>query len=167
MNTHNSKMPLKLRSILILPFMLVLLLVIDFPVTDTPNMFLVKNAEAIVGVPVTPGSVAGARRRTRRRTRRRVTAATTATAATAAPAAPAAPVAPATPAPTAASTAPAAPAAPPTPVTSVVVGTRAYALPAGCATVYTPRGVTYYQCGGVYYRPYFEGGTVVYVVENP
>ena len=133
MNTHNSKMPLKLRSILILSFMLVLLLVIDFPVADTPNMFLVKNAEAIVGAPATPGSVAG----TRRRTRRRVTAAT------------------------------AAPVAPAAAVTSVAVGTRVYAKPAGCATVHTPRGVTYYQCGGVYYRPYFEGNSVVYVVENP
>lgn len=167
MNIHISKKPLKLRPILILSFILVLLLVIDFPVTDTSNMFLVKTAEAIVGVPVTPGSVAGARRRTRRRTRRRVTAVTAATAAPAATAATAAPVAPAAPPPPAVPATPAVPAAPPAPVTSVVVGTRAYALPAGCATVYTLRGVTYYQCGGAYYRPYFEGNSVVYVVENP
>ncbi|MFP2896169.1 hypothetical protein [Corallococcus sp. 4LFB] len=38
------------------------------------------------------------------------------------------------------------------------------ALPAGCvATV--AGGVTYQQCGGVRYRPYYQGESLVYVVE--
>jgi hypothetical protein len=46
------------------------------------------------------------------------------------------------------------------------VGTRVYTLPAGCTKVV--RGaVSYHHCGGVYYRPYYEGNTVVYVVEEP
>ena len=28
-------------------------------------------------------------------------------------------------------------------------------------------GTKYYHCGGTYYRPYYEGEVVVYVVENP
>lgn len=52
-------------------FMLALMFVIDFPLADIPNNFLVKDAEARIGRPATPGSVAGVRRRTRRRVRRR------------------------------------------------------------------------------------------------
>ena len=102
-------------------FLLVLsfLLVIDFPVADTPNLFSVRNAEARLGRPASPNSVAGAHRRTKKRTARRVAA-----------------------------------------------GTRVHALPAGCTTV-MKRGVKYHSCGGVYYRPYYEGNTVGYVVESP
>ena len=50
---------------------------------------------------------------------------------------------------------------------AVVIGTRVAVLPAGCTTVIT-RGITYHHCGGYYYRPYYEGTTVVYVVvEKP
>jgi len=45
--------------------------VIDFPVIDIPKNILVKPAEARIGRPATPGSVAGVHRRTRRRVRRR------------------------------------------------------------------------------------------------
>jgi hypothetical protein len=45
----------------------------------------------------------------------------------------------------------------------VALGTRAYALPGGCTTVVVG-GATYHRCGGVYYRPYYEGSQVVYVV---
>ncbi|MBZ4335026.1 hypothetical protein [Corallococcus sp. AS-1-12] len=38
------------------------------------------------------------------------------------------------------------------------------ALPAGC-TATTVGGVAYQQCGGVRYRPYYQGDTLVYVVE--
>ena len=48
-------------------------------------------------------------------------------------------------------------------VTSAVVGSRYYALPAGCAP-YPYSGLTYYSCGGAYYAPRYEGDTVVYVV---
>jgi hypothetical protein len=119
MNIHISKSPSKSWSILFFVVVLFVALVIDFPVADTPHLFLVKNVEAIVGAPATPGSVGGVHRRTRQRTRRRV-----------------------------------------------AVGTRVYTLPGGCTPV-IKGGVTYYQCGGVYYRPYYEGSKVVYVVENP
>lgn len=46
---------------------------------------------------------------------------------------------------------------------AVAVGTRVATLPSGCTTVVTD-DVTYHHCGGVYYRPYYEGTTVVYVV---
>ena len=48
----------------------------------------------------------------------------------------------------------------------IAVGTRVTVLPASCTTVIT-RNVTYHYCEGVHYRPYYEGDTVVYVVEEP
>ncbi len=45
----------------------------------------------------------------------------------------------------------------------IAVGTRVATLPRACTTVVT-YGVTYHHCGGVYYRPYYQGTTVVYVV---
>lgn len=40
------------------------------------------------------------------------------------------------------------------------------ALPAGCVS--TPKGgVQYFNCGGVYYRPAFQGNNLVYVVQQP
>ncbi len=49
----------------------------------------------------------------------------------------------------------------------VVVGTRVTVLPVGCSK-YIVGGVTYYNCDTVYYRPYYEGNEVVYVVvEEP
>ena len=120
MNIHISKKPSKPWPIIVFLFGLSFALVIDFPVPDTPNLSLVTNAEARVGRPASPNSVAGVHRRTRRRTTRR----------------------------------------------RVARGTRIYVLPTGCTTVITG-GVKYHICGGVYYRPYYEGNTVVYVVENP
>ncbi len=52
-------------------FLLALMFVIDFPVVDISTNFLVKDAEAVIGRPATPGSVGGVRRRTRRRVLRR------------------------------------------------------------------------------------------------
>ncbi len=46
---------------------------------------------------------------------------------------------------------------------AVAVGTRVATLPRTCTTVVTD-DVTYHHCDGVYYRPYYEGTTVVYVV---
>lgn len=46
---------------------------------------------------------------------------------------------------------------------AIAVGTRVATLPRGCTTVVT-YGVTYHHCGAVYYRPYYEGTTLVYVV---
>jgi hypothetical protein len=119
MSTRITKKIIKPSPKLLFLLLLSFVLLIDFPVADIPKVSLVNNAEAVVGRPASPNSVAGVHRRTRRRTRRRVAA-----------------------------------------------GTRVHALPAGCTTVVT-RGVKYHNCGGVYYRPYYEGNTVVYVVENP
>lgn len=46
---------------------------------------------------------------------------------------------------------------------AIAVGTRVATLPRGCTTVVT-YGVTYHHCGAVYYRPYYQGTTLVYVV---
>ena len=95
---------------------LIIGLILDFPLFETPIKFSVKEAQAVIGRPATPGSVGGVRRRTRRRTRRRW-----------------------------------------------AIGTRMYTLPAGYTTVkYT--GTTYYVIDGEYFKKYYEGGKVVYVV---
>ena len=119
MNIHNLKNASKPWSLIVFLLLLPFVLVIDFPVADTSNLFSVKNAEARLGRPASPNSVAGVHRRTRRRTARRVSA-----------------------------------------------GRRVRTLPAGCTTVIR-RGVKYHRCGGVYYRPYYEGNTLVYIVVNP
>jgi hypothetical protein len=49
----------------------------------------------------------------------------------------------------------------------IAYGTRVTVVPAGCTTVVVI-GTTYYVHEGVYYKPYYEGNTVVYVVvEQP
>ena len=45
------------------------------------------------------------------------------------------------------------------------VGSVVYALPAGCATSYV-NGITYPNCGGVWYEPSFAGSSVSYTVVN-
>lgn len=48
--------------------------------------------------------------------------------------------------------------------TVVAIGTRVYVLPTtGCTTTYYA-GVTYTYCGSTWYRPYYSGTTVSYVV---
>ncbi len=41
-----------------------------------------------------------------------------------------------------------------------------YSLPYGCNTMRMRAGVNYYYCGGIWYRPAYQGTTVVYVVED-
>ena len=49
----------------------------------------------------------------------------------------------------------------------IAVGSYVQVLPAHCTTVVT-RGTRYHVCDNVYYRPYYEGNEVVYiVVEHP
>ena len=43
---------------------------------------------------------------------------------------------------------------------------RLRSLPYGCSVTRIRRGVTYYHCGGIWYRPAYHGTTVVYVVED-
>jgi hypothetical protein len=71
MNIHYPTGVLKSRPGFIVLFTLLIMVFLDFPVVDFPGIVLVKNAEARIGRPLTPGSVAGVHRRTRRRTRRR------------------------------------------------------------------------------------------------
>ena len=52
-------------------------------------------------------------------------------------------------------------------VAAAAIGSMVYALPPGCGSAYYT-GYTYYDCGGVWYQPQYEGDDVVYVVvENP
>ena len=47
----------------------------------------------------------------------------------------------------------------------VVRGMTVASLPAGC-TVRVRGGVNYHYCGGVWYKPTYQGTTVVYVVDD-
>jgi len=129
-----------------------LLLVDASPLVPPGTIGSVREAAAIVGAPLTPVSAAGVARRTTRRT---VAVASTAAAST-----------------TAAATAPQpAPSQPPPPPAQAQtgappVGTMVPELPSGCVS--SPKnGIEYYNCGGVYYRPAFQGNNLVYVVQNP
>ncbi|MHC4094030.1 MAG: DUF6515 family protein [Planctomycetota bacterium] len=50
--------------------------------------------------------------------------------------------------------------------TGLPIGTAVAALPAGCASQ-TVGGLTYFQCGGVYYQPRYSGANLVYTVVMP
>jgi hypothetical protein len=131
---------------------LVALLAVDFA-SDAPfRLQFARDANAIIGAPLTPMSYAGVARRTTRRV-----VAVEATAATAATATAAAAAAQPKPPP------------PPPPQTAgpVPIGTVVQALPPGCAA--TPiGGVQYYNCApGVYYRAVFQGNNLVYVSAQP
>lgn len=71
MNVQYPGKVLKSRPGIVLLFTLLIMVLLDFPVVDLPGIVPVKNAQAVIGRPATPGSVAGVHRRTRRRTRRR------------------------------------------------------------------------------------------------
>jgi len=48
-------------------------------------------------------------------------------------------------------------------LTAAAIGSVAYALPTGCASVYS-YGNPYYNCGGTYYAPQYSGSSTTYVV---
>jgi hypothetical protein len=133
-----------------LVFILALIFVFSIEVMDRPSrrVAFIRDAQAIIGMPLTPFSYAGVARRTTRRvvaTEAAVatTAAATATAASASAAAPK-------------------PAAPP-PAPAVPIGTVVQALPAGCTSMVV-NGVSYSNCGGSFYKAAFQGNNLVYVV---
>lgn len=103
-------------------------------------------AEAVVGRPLTPVSVAGVSRRTARRTTRRV--------AYRRPFVPPVPVAGAVVA-GAAMTA-----------TAVAIGTTFASRPSGCREQ-AVGGITYLSCDGTWFQPQMQGGQVVYTVVAP
>ncbi len=133
----------------------------------------ISAAHAIVGAPVTPGSVAGVARRTTRRTV--AVASSTAASQSAAQAATAqqqsatAQQQSAT-AQQQAGVAAQQPASAPAPAGSsgqaLPLGTVVPALPAGCTQV-TQGGVQYSKCGANYYRAAFQGSNLVYVTAQP
>jgi hypothetical protein len=45
-------------------------------------------------------------------------------------------------------------------LTAAAVGSSYYGLPSGCSPYYG----SYYDCGGVYYQPQYQGTDVTYVV---
>ena len=134
---------------------LVALLAVDLAPEAPLGLQLARDANAIIGAPLTPMSYAGVARRTTRRVVAVEATAATAAAASASAAA-AQPKPPPPPAPP-----PAAPAGP------VPIGTVVQSLPPGC--VATPiGGVEYYNCApGVYYRAAFQGNNLVYVSARP
>jgi len=113
---------------------------------DAPLMpVLVAPAQAVVGRPATPVSVAGVARRT---TRRAVVYSSTASASAAQQQAAQQQQAAAP---------PQQPAAPPK-------GSVVTALPAGCTSMDVD-GVSMFNCNGVMYRPTFQSNNLVYVVQ--
>lgn len=144
------------------------------PDASLPLQF-VPRAEAIVGAPLTPVSVAGVARRT---TRREVVAvgaasasAATAQAATAQQQSATAQQQSATAQQQAAVAQQQSTAAPPAPPAAasgqaLPLGTVVAALPAGCGQV-TSGGVQYYKCGADFYRAVFQGNNLVYVTAKP
>jgi len=137
----------------------------------TPRLALVRDAHAVVGAPLTPGSAAGVARRTTRRVVVASSAATSANtaavqqqqAATAQQQAATAQQQAAT-AQQQAATAQQQQAAAARPPGAPPVGSVVTALPAGCKPE-TKNGVEYQNCGGVYYRAAFQSNNLVYVVQ--
>jgi len=132
----------------------------------SPGMSLIREAQAIVGAPATPVSVAGVARRT---TRRVVVAESTAVAATTQQQAATAQQQQATAQQQAATAQQQAAtaqqqAAAARPAGAPAVGAVVNALPAGCKPE-TKNGVEVQNCGGVYYRAAFQGNNLVYVVQ--
>lgn len=141
---------IRVRHTLILGAAVVAISMADWTADAPLGLGWVPEAQAIVGRPLTPVSVAGVARRT---TRRAVVVESTAVAASAAQ--------PAAPAPAPAPTPAAAPAA-----GALPLGTVVPSLPTGCTQV-AAGGVQYYKCGADYYRTAFQGTNLVYVTAQP
>lgn len=130
------------------------------PAPEAPlGVSLIRDAEALIGVPWSPLSVAGVARRT---TRRAVIYGSSVAASSAAAASYEAQSA-------------AAPQQAPTaqqqthrPAGAPPIGTIVGSLPSGCASnAVAIDGVQYYDCKGVYYRAAFQGDNLVYMVTQP
>lgn len=106
---------------------------------------LVGSAEARLGRPVSPGSVAGVARRTTRR----AVVATSATASASQQQQ---------------AQQQAAPAPQPAPAATLPAGTVVSALPAGCTSMVV-EGVSLFSCSGVTYQPTFQSNNLVYVIK--
>jgi len=147
---------------------------------DAPiGLRLFAEAQAVVGAPLTPGSVAGVARRTTRRTvvvvgTEQAAAASSQQAAVAQQQATTAQQQSATAAQqsataqqqSAAAQQQAAMAAPVASGQALPIGSVVPALPAGCSQT-TKGGIEYYQCGPNFYRAAFQGSNLVYVTAQP
>jgi len=158
---------------IVLTASLVLMSVADFLPESPLRVGLVKNAEAIIGMPWTPLSFAGVARRTMYREAAYGAAASAAAANVAAAnyayanaAAAQAAAANAAAAQAAASQAAAAAAAAHAAASALPIGTIVPSLPPGCTSTVIS-GVNYFNCGGVYYRAGFQGNNIVYIVSAP
>jgi biotin carboxyl carrier protein len=151
---------------LVLAAALPLLYLANLAPDATRSLTLLAEAQAIVGAPMTPVSVAGVARRTTVRAAS-VSVATSATAqqqaVTAQQQAATAQQQAAT-AQQQAATAQAQAAAAARPAGAPAVGTVVNMLPAGCKAE-TKSGVEYQNCGGVFYLAAFQGNNLVYVVQ--
>jgi hypothetical protein len=161
---------------IILTIALVVMSIADFQRNSPLRLGFVGNAEAIIGMPRTPLSVAGVARRSMYREAAVVStvAVTSAAAANAAAAnmayanaaAAQAAAANTAAAQAAAANAAAAAAAAQQAAAGLPIGTMVPALPPGCTSTVIG-GVNYFNCGGVYYRAGFQGNNVVYIVSAP
>jgi len=142
---------------------------------DAPLRFgFVGNAEAIIGLPWTPFSIAGMARRSMYAQAAYNAAAMNAAAMNAAAynaaaanaAAAQAAAANAAAAQAAAANAAAAAANAQRASSQLPIGTMVSNLPPGCQSV-VMGGVDYFNCGGVFYRAGFQGNNVVYIVSQP
>jgi phosphopantothenoylcysteine synthetase/decarboxylase len=136
-----------------------LLYLADTAPDASTGLTLIRDAQAIVGAPATPVSVAGVARRT---TRRVVAATTATTSARAQQKAATAQQQQATAQQQAASAQQQAAAA--RPAGAPAIGTVVSSLPAGCKPE-TQSGVEVQNCGGAYDRSAFQGTNLVYVVQ--
>jgi hypothetical protein len=159
---------------------LVFMSIADFQRNSPLRLGFVGNAEAIIGMPWTPLSVAGVARRSMYReaawnaaayNAAAINAATynaaaaNAAAANAAAANAAAANAAAANA-AAANAAASAAAAQRAAGSAVPIGTMVPNLPSGCSSTVI-NGVNYFNCAGVYYRAGFQGNNIVYIVSAP
>jgi hypothetical protein len=159
---------------IVLTASLVLISVADF-LPDSPlRLGLVRNAEAIIGMPWTPLSFAGVARRSMYREAAWNAAAMNVAASNAAAAnmayanaaASQAAAANAAAAQAAAANAAASAAAAQRAAAGLPIGTIVPNLPPGCTSTVIS-GVNYFNCAGVYYRAGFQGNNIVYIVSAP
>jgi hypothetical protein len=162
----------KTLKALVVGTMLPLLYLADVSPDAPLGLTLGGDAHAIVGMPLSPLSVAGVARRTTRRVVVAETAAVEATAAATAANTAAVSQQQAAVAQQQAATAKQQSAtaqqqaAAARPAGAPAVGTIVSALPSGCVPE-DKAGVEYQKCAGVYYRSAFQGNNLVYVVQMP
>src|SRR5262252_6926262 len=145
-------------------FLLSMTLAVAVVFLSVADLGFVGNAEAIIGMPMTPLSVAGVARRSMYREAVATSVVTSAAAANAVAAQTAAANAAAAQA--AAANAAAATAAAQQAASGLPVGTIVPNLPPGCNSTVIG-GINYFNCNGVYYRAGFQGNSVVYIVSTP